>query len=177
MPMTSTGPFFFAVRRSAAEGLGDLLEACPGVDASHHDSAAMASDLDDIEQALREWFDGIVTGKPAGVLHPESHLLAVTVCELDDMPRAAWFELQSRCSAAGRDSPARNWVVQIERFGTSMAYAKVQCRIARSTFTDYLTFVRHAEGWRLNSRIFHRETPGSGEIGVDCELFAGDALR
>jgi hypothetical protein len=93
------------------------------------------------------------------VFHPESHLFSVTGGRLDDLPRAAWFELvRARPSAASRDLPRRDWVVQIDRSGPETAFVKVQCQIPPRYFTDYLTFVKLAEGWRVISKTFHTET-------------------
>jgi len=34
----------------------------------------------------------------------------------------------------------------------------VHCQIPPRYFTDYLTFVKLAEGWRIVSKTFHTET-------------------
>lgn len=122
----------------------------------------LAADLHDIEQAVQTYFDGLYEGdteKLAAVFHPESHLFSVTGGRLDDLPRAAWFDLvRARPSAASRDLPRRDWVVQIDRSGPETAFVKVQCQIPPRYFTDYLTFVKLAEGWRVISKTFHTET-------------------
>ena len=122
----------------------------------------MASDLHDIEQALQTYFDGLYEGdtsKLAAVFHPDSHLFSVTDGKLDDMPRAAWFDLvNGRPSAASRDLPRRDWVVQIDRSSPGTAFAKVHCQIPPRYFTDYLTLVKLADGWRIISKTYHTET-------------------
>ena len=122
----------------------------------------MPSDLQDIEQALQRYFDGLYEGDTAkldSVFHNVSHLFSVTDGKLDDLPKAQWFEmLRNRQSAQGRDLPRRDWVVQIDRSGPNTAFAKVHCQIPPRYFTDYLTFVRLAEGWRIVSKTFHTET-------------------
>ena len=122
----------------------------------------MATDLHDIEQALGLYFDGLHAGDTAklgAVFHDVAHLFSVTDGKLDDLPRAAWFEMvKNRPSAASRDLPRRDWVVQIDRSGPNTAFAKVHCQIPPRYFTDYLTFVKLAEGWRIVSKTFHTET-------------------
>ena len=122
----------------------------------------MATDLQDLEQALQTYFDGLFEGdtaKLAAVFHDESHLFSVTDGKLDDLPRARWFEMVSnRPSALSRDLPRRDWVVQIDRSGPNTAFAKVQCQIPPRYFTDYLTFVKLADGWRIISKTFHTDT-------------------
>ena len=122
----------------------------------------MATDLLDIEQALQTYFDGLYEGdtaKLAAVFHEEAHLFSVTDGKLDDLPRAAWFDLvRNRPSAISRDLPRRDWVAQIDRSGPNTAFAKVQCQIPPRFFTDYLTFAKLADGWRIVSKTFHTDT-------------------
>jgi hypothetical protein len=124
--------------------------------------ARMASDLQDLERALQAYFDGLYEGdtaKLASVFHDESHLFSVTDGKLDDLPRKRWFEMvKNRPSARSRDLPRHDWIVQIDRSGPNTAFAKVQCQIPPRYFTDYLTFVKLAEGWRIISKTFHTVT-------------------
>ena len=79
--------------------------------------------------------------------------------QLADMSREQWFEMvRNRPSAQRRDLPRRDWVVQIDRSSPTTAFAKVQCQIPPRYFTDYLTFVKLADGWRIVSKTFHTET-------------------
>lgn len=122
----------------------------------------MPTDLQDIERAVQTYFDGLYEGdtaKLASVFHDVSHLFSVTDGKLEDLPRAQWFELvRSRQSAQTRDLPRRDWVVQIDRSGPNTAFAKVHCQIPPRYFTDYLTFVRLADGWKIVSKTYHTET-------------------
>ena len=95
----------------------------------------------------------------ASVFHDVAHLFYVTDGKLGDMSREQWFDLvRSRASAQSQDLKRHDWVVQIDRSGPSTAFAKVQCQIPPRYFTDYLTFVKLAEGWRIVSKTFHTET-------------------
>jgi len=122
----------------------------------------MGSDLAELEQAVQTYFDGLYEGdtaKLASVFHEESHLFSVTDGRLDDLPRERWFEMvKSRPSARGRDLPRRDWLVHIDRSGPTTAFAKVRCQIPPRYFTDYLTFVKLADGWKVISKTFHTET-------------------
>ncbi len=122
----------------------------------------MASDLNDLEHALQIYFDGLYEGdteKLGSVFHDVAHLFSVTDGRLGDMSREQWFEMvRSRKSARSQDLPRRDWVVQIDRSGPTTAFAKVQCQIPPRYFTDYLTFAKLAEGWRIVSKTFHTET-------------------
>jgi hypothetical protein len=122
----------------------------------------MASDLNDLEQALQTYFDGLHEGdttKLGSVFHDVAHLFYVADGKLGDMSREQWFDLvRSRASAQSQDLKRHDWVVQIDRAGPSTAFAKVQCQIPPRYFTDYLTFVKLEEGWRIVSKTFHTET-------------------
>ena len=122
----------------------------------------MATDLHDLEQALQLYFDGLYEGdteKLAAVFHDVAHLFSVIDGRLDDLPRAEWFEMvRNRPSAVSRDLPRRDWVAQIDRSGPNTAFARVQCQIPPRYFTDYLTFVKLADGWRIVSKTFHTDT-------------------
>lgn len=122
----------------------------------------MRSDLTDIERALQTYFDGLYEGdtdKLGSVFHEAAHLFSVAGGELQDLPRAQWFDaVRTRKSAQSQDLPRRDWIVQIDRSGPATAFAKVQCQIPPRYFTDYLTFAKLAEGWKIVSKTFHTDT-------------------
>ena len=122
----------------------------------------MSTDLTDLEAALQTYFDGLYEGdtaKLASVFHDVSHLFSVTGGKLADLPREQWFEfVRGRKSAQSQDLPRRDWIVQIDRSGPTTAFAKVQCQIPPRYFTDYLTFVKLDEGWKIVSKTFHTDT-------------------
>ena len=120
------------------------------------------SDLNDLETAVQTYFDGLYEGdttKLASIFHEVSHLFSVTDGKLNDLPRTQWFEMvRGRQSAASRDLPREDFVIQIDRSGPNTAFVKVNCQIPPRYFTDYLTFVRLAEGWKIVSKTFHTDT-------------------
>ena len=122
----------------------------------------LASDLNDIEQALQTYFDGMYEGntdKLAKVFHDVAHLFGVTDGKLTDWSRAHWFDVvKSRQSPQQLDLQRNDWVVQIDLSSPTTAFAKVYCQIPPRYFTDYLTFVKLADGWRIVSKTFHTET-------------------
>ncbi|MBN8928730.1 MAG: hypothetical protein BGO51_24705 [Rhodospirillales bacterium 69-11] len=122
----------------------------------------MSSDLHQIEAALQTYFDGLYAGdtdKLGAVFHDVAHLFSVTDGKLNDLPRAAWFDaVRNRKSAQSQDLPRRDWIVSIDQSGPTTALAKVHCQIPPRYFTDYLTFVKLAEGWKIVSKTFHTDT-------------------
>ena len=80
--------------------------------ARHFISAAngdriMASDLNNLEQALQTYFDGLYEGDTAklgSVFHDVAHLFYVNEGNLGDMSREQWFDMvRSRKSAQSQD--------------------------------------------------------------------------
>lgn len=122
----------------------------------------MPSDLHNLEAALQLYFDGLYEGdadKLGRVFHTEAHLFSVADGKLADLPLEKWFELvRSRGSAKAADLPRNDWIVHIDRSSPTTAFAKVNCQIPPRYFTDYLTFVKLADGWRIISKTFHAET-------------------
>jgi hypothetical protein len=122
----------------------------------------MASDLTDLEDAIQTYFDGLYEGDTAklgSVFHDVSHLFSVQDGKLADLPREKWFEwVRSRKSAREQDLPRHDFIVHIDRSSPTTAFAKVQCQIPPRYFTDYLTFVKLADGWKIVSKTFHTVT-------------------
>ena len=123
----------------------------------------MSSDVADIEKVLQVYFDGLYEGdtkKLGAAFHPSSHLYSVGADgKAADFPRADWFKMvESRKSAKQNGSERRDRIVSIDFSGPGTAFAKVECQIPPRYFTDYLTFVKLAEGWRIVSKTFHTET-------------------
>ncbi len=127
----------------------------------------MPSDLNDLETALQTYFDGLYEGdadKLAAVFHDVSHLFSVTDGKLNDLSRQAWFDLvRSRGSAKAAGLPRRDFVVHIDRSSPTTAFAKVECQIPPRYFTDYLTFVKLADGWKIVSKTFHASSHPAGD--------------
>ena len=122
----------------------------------------MPSDLPDLGQAIQTYFDGLYEGDAAklgSVFHDVAHLFSVNDGKLSDLPREQWFEwVRSRKSAASQDLQREDFIVQIDRSSPTTAFAKVQCQIPPRYFTDYLTFVKLADGWKIVTKTFHTLT-------------------
>ena len=122
----------------------------------------MASDLHDLETALQTYFDGLYNGdtdKLGAIFHDVSHLFSVTDGKLNDLPREQWFDMvRKRGSAASQGLERKDFIVHIDRSSPTTAFAKVQCQIPPRYFTDYLTFVKLADGWKIVSKTFHTDS-------------------
>jgi hypothetical protein len=123
----------------------------------------MASEIDAIEGQLQLYFDGLYDGditKIESVFHEAASLFSVTPDgKLNELPRAQWVEwMKTRKSAKEQGLERKDWIVSIDRSGPNTAFAKVHCQIPPRYFTDYLTFTKLSEGWRIVSKTFHTDT-------------------
>jgi len=121
----------------------------------------VTTDLNDIEQVLQTYFDGLYAGdtdKLAAIFHDVSHLFSVSDGKLTDLPREQWFEMvRKRASGAAQGLQRDDFVVQIDRSSPTTAFAKVKCQLPPRYFTDYLTLVKLADGWKIVSKTFHAD--------------------
>jgi putative lumazine-binding protein len=56
-----------------------------------------------------------------------------------------------------RDLPRYDWVITVDQSGPATAFAEVHCQIPPRYFTDYLSLVKLADGWRFVSKTYHAE--------------------
>jgi len=122
----------------------------------------MPTDLHDLETALQTYFDGLYEGdtdKLGSVFHDVSHLFSVTDGKLNDLPKEQWFDgVRKRASGLAQNLPRKDWIVHIDHATATTAFAKVQCQLPPRYFTDYLTFVKLADGWKIVSKTFHADS-------------------
>ena len=123
----------------------------------------MQSDVAAVEQALRVYFDGLYEGDTAKlgeIFHPSSHLYSVgDDGKAADLPRADWFTaVAARPSGKSKGSARADRIVSIDFSGPGTAFAKVECQLPPRYFTDYLVFLKTAEGWRIVSKVYRFDT-------------------
>lgn len=69
------------------------------------------------------------------------------------MPRSDWFKMaESRPSAKSNGSARADRIVSIDFSGAATAFAKAECQIPPSYFTDYLTLLMVDGRGRLSPR-------------------------
>ena len=123
---------------------------------------ALGNDLDQIKALVGTYLDGLHAGdadRLAAAFHPVSHLYSVVDGVVQDMPRDAWLErVRARQSPAALGLPRHDAILTIDMSGPETAFVKVACAIPPRFFTDYLTCLKTAEGWRVVSKSFRTET-------------------
>lgn len=117
-----------------------------------------ASDIAAIEAVLQTYFDGLHegdAGKLASAFHPCSHLYWEKDGVVQDLPREQWFEMvRSRGSAKSKGLAREDRILTIDQSGPECAVAKVACQLPPRYFTDYLVFLKTAEGWKIVSKVY-----------------------
>ncbi|HWT09237.1 MAG TPA: nuclear transport factor 2 family protein [Roseomonas sp.] len=116
------------------------------------------SDIAAIEAVLQTYFDGLHEGdadKLASAFHPCSHLYWEKDGVVQDLPREQWFEMvRSRGSAKSKGLARDDRILTIDQSGPECAVAKVACQLPPRYFTDYLVFLKTAEGWKIVSKVY-----------------------
>ena len=120
-----------------------------------------ASDIAAIEAVLQTYFDGLYEGdtdKLASAFHPCSHLYWDKDGVVQDLPREQWFEMvRNRGSAKSKGLAREDRILMLDQSGPETALAKVACQIPPRYFTDYLVFLKTAEGWKIVSKVYRAD--------------------
>ena len=121
----------------------------------------MAGDIEAIEKVVWTYLDGLYegdTGKLAEAFHEASHLYSMHEGGVSDLPREKWFEMvKGRPSAKSKDLKRTDRIVSIDLSGPETAFVKLECSIHPRYFTDYLTLLELADGWRVVSKTFRTD--------------------
>lgn len=115
----------------------------------------------EITEVLRLYFNGLYDGDPEAwgrVFHPNAHLYASDGTILADEPLAQVLErIGARQSPRSRGLRRHDKILSIHKAGPNTALATVNCAIPPRYFTDYLSLLRTAEGWRVISKTYHTD--------------------
>jgi hypothetical protein len=120
------------------------------------------SDEDAIKSLIREaYIDSLMNlgdlDKTRAGFHPDFVLLGLRDNQLTRLPIADWIASAEKRKAEGRiPSPFSGTFPSIDITGIS-AVAKIELRQDDTLiFTDYLSFYKFEEGWKIVGKIFHR---------------------
>ena len=120
-----------------------------------------SSDLAAIEAVLQTYFDGLYEGdtdKLASAFHPCAHLYWDKDGQVGDLPREEWFALvKSRGAPKAMGLARHDRILSIDFSGPETALAKVNCQVPPRYFTDYLVFLKTAQGWRIVSKVYRAD--------------------
>ncbi len=112
-----------------------------------------------IEKVIRDYFEGYTgaeSEKVASAFHPETRLYSVDPEAGDQLDRtelAAWLENLDTRNSNGDIRQADLQIPLIDVSGTA-AVAKVVLTFPKLRFTDYLSFLRIEQCWRIIGKIY-----------------------
>jgi hypothetical protein len=114
-----------------------------------------------IEAQMQLYFDGLYYGdikRLARVFAPEARYVCATGGNTVNLGMEDYFPVVAqRDPPAARSEPRRDKVVSIAFAGDRTAMVTAHCAIGERYFTDFLSFIRTAEGWRIIAKVFHFE--------------------
>lgn len=112
-----------------------------------------------IEGQMQFYFDGLYLGdieRLGRVFAPEARYVCATGDEVINLGMEDYLPMVARRQPpAARGEPRRDEIVSITMAGDSAALVIAHCAIGERYFTDFLSFVRTAEGWRIIAKVFH----------------------
>ncbi len=120
----------------------------------------MKSDIASVEAVVTSYLEALHAGDADGLARafaPNAALYASTDGAATALALEPWLErVRGRTSAAASGFASRNAILSIETEG-DMAMAKVTSEFPPKRFTDYLTLVRTASGWRIAAKTYQAE--------------------
>ncbi|TGS43741.1 MULTISPECIES: nuclear transport factor 2 family protein [unclassified Mesorhizobium] len=121
----------------------------------------ISKNYSDVAEMLGQYFDGLYNCDApllGHVFHPKAQLATVSEGNLATVDIPGWLEV-----VAKRESPASRKEARVDRilsieFGSqNTASARVQCAIGPKLFTDFLSLVLLADGWKIMAKVYQFE--------------------
>ena len=108
---------------------------------------------------LQDYFDGLYDGdvdKLTSLYHERVRLFCPTDPELVELDLPTYLEVvKNRPSPASRQDERFDRILEVSVPTPTTAHARVECAYLPKRFTDDLTFVRTAGGWKLIAKVWH----------------------
>ncbi|BCH32805.1 hypothetical protein MesoLjLc_47350 [Mesorhizobium sp. L-8-10] len=115
-----------------------------------------------IEAQMQLYFDGLYLSdvdRLAKVFDPAARYVCATGEEAINLGMKEYFPIvAAREPPAARGEARRDEVVAITFAGEKTALVQARCAIGERHFTDFLSFIHTAAGWRIVAKVFHYET-------------------
>lgn len=126
----------------------------------------------EITGQMQLYFDGLYHSDKSllrQVFDPAARYVCATDAEIVNLGMAEYLPIvDAREPPAARGEPRRDAIVSITFAGPRTALVHAHCAIGPRYFTDFLTFIQTAQGWRIIAKVFHYdlteppETPARG---------------
>lgn len=113
----------------------------------------------EIEGQMKLYFDGLYHGdieRLDRVFASEARYVCATSGEVVNLGLAEYFPIVARREPpALRGEPRCDEIVSITMAGDRTALVTAHCAIGERFFTDFLSFIRTEDGWRIIAKVFH----------------------
>ena len=112
-------------------------------------------DLEAVEKTLRAYMDGATLGDStmfASAFHPDGQMIFMRDGKMNVVPLR---EFMTR-TKNGQKGDRKNRIVSIQIQGTS-AQARLEVETPEVIFHDFMGLLKTPEGWKIVSKLFHRE--------------------
>lgn len=113
----------------------------------------------EITAVMAGYFDGLYfsdTDRLGRAFHPDAQYVCASDGTLTRLSMAEYFPIvQARPSPASRSEPRADRIISIEFAGPVTAFVRAECAIGPKRFTDFLTFIRLDDEWRIIAKVFH----------------------
>lgn len=110
---------------------------------------------------MNVYFDGLYhsdSNMLRRVFHSDARYVCATGDEVINIGMGEYFPIvDNREAPAARNEVRQDRIVSIILGGTDAAFVHAHCAIGERFFTDFLTFIRTPDGWRIISKVFHYE--------------------
>ena len=120
--------------------------------------------FDEIAAVMADYFDGLYfsdTERLGRAFHPDAQYVCASDGTLTRLSMAEYFPIvQARPSPASRSELRADRIVSIEFAGSVTAFVRAECAIGPKRFTDFLTFIRLDDEWRIIAKVFHFDLAG-----------------
>lgn len=119
----------------------------------------MTDAQEQIKAQMALYFDGLYhsdTDRLRRVFAPDARYVCATGGQLINMGLPEYLPVVAqREPPAARGEARRDQIVSITLAGDETALVIAHCAIGDRFFTDFLSFVRLPEGWRIIAKVFH----------------------
>ncbi len=119
-------------------------------------------DRSTIEAVIDLYLDGLYEGsaeKIGSAFDTTADLRWVENGKLEILPVPQWLErVKTRPSAKSQNQPRGDFVVTIDKSDENNAFVKLRCQLPPRYFTDYLSLMKLADGWKIVSKSYRYET-------------------
>ncbi len=119
----------------------------------------MSARYQDIIDVLRRYYDGLYHCDAAmleTVFHPNAQYATTSSGELLHYNMPAYMAVIRERAAPADAGDAYGYDIDSIRFaGDDTAHATLRCTMMGKHFTDFLSFIRTGDEWRIIAKVFH----------------------